>query len=411
MNASREEKRLRFCMVTTFYPPYNFGGDGIFVHQLSNALARRGHSVDVIACKDAYRASGRPDPTGKQTDHPGVTVHFLESPFGFLSPLLTQQTGMPFLKGELKRRLKGGCYDVIHFHNISLIGVTALRYGKAVKLFTTHEHWLICPMHVLWRFDREVCHKKTCIRCTLAGRRPPQFWRYTGLMERSLKAIDAFIAPSQFVKSKHMEAGLEIPMTVLPHFIPASSVTEPRSREAAYFLYAGRLEKIKGVQQLIPVFQKHPEFRLMIAGDGEYREALKAQAGGAPNIEFAGRVERARLAELYRNATATIVSSICYEVFGLVVIESFAAGTPVIVNNLGSLPEVVASSGGGFTYDNEEELLTAIRKLAGDPGLRDEMGARGYEAFHAQWTEEIHLKNYFALIEDIESRKAAGAAH
>ena len=50
---------LRFCMITTFYPPYNCGGDGIFVHQLSNELARRGHQVDVIHCIDAYRLRER----------------------------------------------------------------------------------------------------------------------------------------------------------------------------------------------------------------------------------------------------------------------------------------------------------------------------------------------------------------
>ena len=39
---------LRFCMVATFYPPYHFGGDAIYVHRLANALARRGHTVIVI---------------------------------------------------------------------------------------------------------------------------------------------------------------------------------------------------------------------------------------------------------------------------------------------------------------------------------------------------------------------------
>ena len=45
---------MRFCMVTTFYPPYAFGGDGVFVQQLSNELAKRGHQVEVIHCRDAY---------------------------------------------------------------------------------------------------------------------------------------------------------------------------------------------------------------------------------------------------------------------------------------------------------------------------------------------------------------------
>lgn len=54
---------LRFCMITTFYPPYNFGGDGIFVQQLSQELARRGHHVEVVHCADAYRLlAGRARP-------------------------------------------------------------------------------------------------------------------------------------------------------------------------------------------------------------------------------------------------------------------------------------------------------------------------------------------------------------
>lgn len=45
---------LRVCMLTTFYPPYNFGGDGIGVQRLSRALARRGHRVTVVHDADAY---------------------------------------------------------------------------------------------------------------------------------------------------------------------------------------------------------------------------------------------------------------------------------------------------------------------------------------------------------------------
>jgi hypothetical protein len=46
---------LRFAMVTTFYPPFNFGGDGIAVQRLSRALVQRGHEVTVIHDVDAYR--------------------------------------------------------------------------------------------------------------------------------------------------------------------------------------------------------------------------------------------------------------------------------------------------------------------------------------------------------------------
>ena len=133
-------------MVSTFYPPYNFGGDGMHIYRLSNELARRGHSVDVFHCEDAFLLLNKDKPTADFPNHPQVKVHGLKSRAGFLSPLLTQQTGVPFFKNELKNALETNDYDVIHYHNMSLIGITALSYGSAIKLYTTHEHWLICPM-------------------------------------------------------------------------------------------------------------------------------------------------------------------------------------------------------------------------------------------------------------------------
>ena len=98
------DRRLRFCMITSFYPPYNFGGDGIYVQRLSNELARRGHLVDVIHCVDTYR-SAAPMPSKGYVDHPNVTVHGLKSPFGMLSPLFTHQTGFPLLKSRRIRAI------------------------------------------------------------------------------------------------------------------------------------------------------------------------------------------------------------------------------------------------------------------------------------------------------------------
>src|SRR2546422_7493903 len=103
-------------MTTPFSPPYNFGGDGVLVHRVSNELARRGHLVEVIHCTDAYRLAAAP-PEEPYRDHPGVTVHGLKSRWGRLSPLLTQQTGSPLLKGKRIRRILETGFDVIHYHN------------------------------------------------------------------------------------------------------------------------------------------------------------------------------------------------------------------------------------------------------------------------------------------------------
>src|SRR5688572_22283430 len=90
---------LRFCMLTTFYPPHAFGGDAIGIQRLSRALVRRGHHVTVVHDADAYNAlhKGRePDVPDDDVDE-GVEVIRLKSGYGVLSPLLTQQFGRPVI--------------------------------------------------------------------------------------------------------------------------------------------------------------------------------------------------------------------------------------------------------------------------------------------------------------------------
>ena len=72
---------MRFCMVTTFYPPYHFGGDAIFVQSLARALVAQGHHVEVVHCEDAHRLRSREQPAA-QVEQDGVVVHRLRSRYG-----------------------------------------------------------------------------------------------------------------------------------------------------------------------------------------------------------------------------------------------------------------------------------------------------------------------------------------
>src|SRR5262249_36582435 len=149
----RPPGKLRFCIASTFYPPYNFGGDGIYAHRLANGLARRGHLVTVIHSPTAYEMLNGGAPAGGCGDHWNVTVRPLHTPLGKLGLLAVQQTGRPCLQGpQLRRWLNDDEFDVIHYNNVSLLGGPhAFRYGHGLKLCTLIEHWLVCPMHVLWK--------------------------------------------------------------------------------------------------------------------------------------------------------------------------------------------------------------------------------------------------------------------
>lgn len=397
-------------MITTFYPPYHFGGDGVYVEQLSNELAARGHHVTVIYDKDAYRLLARREPQAQITEHPNLSLHGLESRAGWLSPLVTQQTGIPFFHRQELRSILAQGFDVIHYHNISLVGgPQILEYGNALKLYTLHEFWLVCPMHILFRDNQEVCDKPHCMSCTLHYRRPPQWWRYTNVITDTVRNVDMFLAPSCFSVQAHRERGFAAPMMHLPNFAQQAQPT-PLSRELAtyldlpYFMYAGRLEKLKGVHTLLPHFCRESGTRLLIVGRGSFENELRALAGDNLNIVFLGPRERGEVQTLMQQAIALLVPSLCYEMFPLVMIEAFQQGTPVIARDIGSLPEIIRSSGGGIIYQSERELDSALLQLR-DRTQRQKFGAQGSEAYQREYTPEVHLARYLELIENLRHRK------
>lgn len=402
---------LRFCFLTTFYPPFSFGGDAIAVRRLARGLARAGHHVTIVHDGDAFRAlSPSPPPRAPDVEPEGIEVIRLESAFGALSLLLTQQFGRPLVHGRrIAALLRDGAFDVIHFHNISLVGGPGLlRYGDGVKLYTAHEHWLVCPTHVLWRHRRELCDGRECIRCQLAYRRPPQLWRHTGLLERELRHVDLFLAMSEFSRRKHEEFGFPRPMSVLPAFLDdiPSGPTDPTARPhpRPYFLFVGRLEQIKGVEDLLPHFAGDGPADLLIVGDGPDAAPLRAMASAMPRVRFVGPVPNDATAPFFAHALALLVPSRCFETFGIVLLEAFRQGTPVIARRIGPFPELVRASGGGALFGSAAELQRALAEFVEDGALRQRSGAAGRAAFERSWTETVVIPEYLRLV------RAAAAA-
>ncbi|MBK7925264.1 MAG: glycosyltransferase family 4 protein [Gemmatimonadetes bacterium] len=405
---------LRFAFLTTFYPPHNFGGDGIGIQRLARGLVRAGHHVTVIHDVDAYNSLRQGAEPEAPPEPAGLEVIRLRSGLGTLSPLLTQQLGRPVVNGpRIARILDEGKFDVINFHNVSLIGGPGLfKYGRGLKLYMAHEHWLVCPSHVLWRHNRELCTGRQCFRCQVSYRRPPQLWRWTGYLERELRHVDAFIAMSEFSRRKHQEFGFPREMEVLPYFLPDPEAGGARVGGASphprpYFLFVGRLEKIKGLDDVIPVFRDFPDADLVIAGDGEYAATLRGMAEGLPNVRFLGRVAPEALRRYYEHAIALVVPSVCFETFGIILIEAFKQGTPVIARRIGPFPEIAATSGGAALFATPEELRSILVRLQAEPAERDVLARAASDGFLAHWTERAVIPRYLAIVRRAAERKAA----
>jgi glycosyltransferase involved in cell wall biosynthesis len=408
--------RLRFCMITTFYPPYNFGGDGIGIERLSAALVRRGHEVTVIHDIDAFNLlHDGPEPAPALASD-GVEVIGLRSGLRSLSPLLTQQTGRPIVQAGRIREVLNRGFDVTMFHNVSLIGGPGiLNAGRGITLYEAHEHWLVCASHVLWRHGRELCTGRQCVRCAIHHRRPPQIWRHTGFLERQLAGVDAFIAKSEFSRAKHHEFGFGRDMEVIPYFLPdadspAGAEIHASPHPRPYFLFVGRLEQIKGLDDVIPVFAGEEGPDLLIVGDGSYASTLRQLAAGLPRVRFTGRLSQAELKALYRHALALVVPSVCYETFGIILIEAFRHGTPVVARRIGPFPEIVEACGGGLLFDGPADLRLALQQLERSDERRSALGMAAFGGFQRFWSETAVVPRYLELIERLRVRRRTNSA-
>jgi len=345
-----------------------------------------------------------------------VTVVTLRTRLPYVSTMLTQQTGRPILNGaRIRELLDQGGFDAITFNNVSLIGGPGvLSYARhAAKLYLAHEHWLVCPTHVLWRHGRERCDGRECLRCQLRHHRPPQLWRYTGLLERQIAEVDTFVAMSEFSRAKHREFGFPREMEVLPCFLPDpdsgperhdANVASPHPRP--YFLYVGRLETIKGVDDLVRASARYRDADLLVIGDGTREGALRDLARDNPRVHFLGRLPWDRLGPYYRHAIALIAPSTCFETFGLILIEAFSHSTPVIARRLGPFPEIVSQSGGGALFDTPDDLLGAMGTLQRDPEQRRRMGIAGFNGYRARWCESVVIPRYLEMVDRAQQAHA-----
>ena len=399
----RKASTLRICMLTTFYPPYSFGGDAMGVQRLAEALIRRGFEVTVVHEIDAYLMKAKAEPTEAPPSE-GVKVIGLRSSLGVLSCLLTHQFGAPVVHGSrLRQLLKPDAFDIIWFNNVSLVGGPGLlTYGDGLKVYEAHEHWLVCPTHVLWRHGRELCDERQCLRCSINYRVPPQIWRYTNQLDRNLKHIDAFIAKSEFSRDKHREFGFPREMEVVPYFLPDNAAEterfEPAPNNRPFFLFVGRLEKIKGLDDVIPLFADYKDADLLVIGDGDYRAELSRIGEGIDNVKFLGRMAPDELSRYYHSAIALIVPSVCYETFGIILIESFRKGTPVIARRIGPFVEIVERCEGGILFSSERELIDAMKRMQQSVESRDKMAESARMGFEKNWSEEAVLCRYFETL-------------
>jgi glycosyltransferase involved in cell wall biosynthesis len=96
---------------------------------------------------------------------------------------------------------------------------------------------------------------------------------------------------------------------------------------------------------------------------------------------------------------------VCYETFGIILIESFRQGTPVLARRVGPLPEIVERSGGGLLFGDAGELTQAMRSIQQDAVLRARLATAARASFTEHWSEPVVVRQYLDLVERIARTK------
>ncbi|WP_458688525.1 glycosyltransferase family 4 protein [Nocardia tengchongensis] len=183
-----------------------------------------------------------------------------------------------------------------------------------------------------------------------------------------------------------------------------------RTGDSGIVLCVRRLEKRMGIDVLIRAWRnvasRHPDARLVIVGTGTAEAELRGLAttlfGDEPRspIRFTGTVPDAELTDLYARADLTVVPSLALEGFGLIALESLAAGRPPIVSDCGGLPDSVRDLDASLLVPPGDVEALAARLVAALDGVRpDAKQCRAHaETFSWEVAARRHRDLYTELL-------------
>lgn len=286
---------------------------------------------------------------------------------------------------EVKKIIRENHIDVVHVHNTLMMVSPSVFYAafdcKVPVVQTLHNFRMLCPAGSYFRGDRicEECSEKG-LQCSLKYGCYRNSKAQTFVSAAILKIHRMlgtyrkvnFICLTEFNKEKlsKLNKGAKkiIDMDkvyIKPNFTFQETAPEEPHTELDYFLFVGRVEALKGIDVVVKAFEKLPDQRLVVAGDGPMMDEMKTyiREHHIENIEFAGYLNKTQVQEKYRGARAVIMASQCYEAFAMTIAEAYSNAVPVIAGNVGNLAKMVEDNKTGikFVYDSPDDLADKIR--------------------------------------------------
>ena len=394
---------------------YSAGGTETVMRQTADLLRKHGHDVSFFGMQDDRNMMGAPG------EH--LVSNLDLSSRGAARFKRWLSAGRILYSREAAQKLDNLLHespvDVAHLHNIyhqlspSILGV--LRRHGVPAVLTLHDYKLICPNYTL-NTRGAVCERckggryyQAVVQGCVKGSRVNGLICATeayahGRTHVYENGIDTFIAPSRFMQQKMREFGAGAGrITYVPNFIDANEY-EPNFESAPYFVFAGRLERVKGVSTLLnatAASQAASQYELRIAGEGSCRNDHEQLARflKASNVRFLGHLPRDDLRTLIRDALFVVVPSEWYENAPMSVLEAYACGKPVIGARIGGIPELIEDGSTGLLFEpgNAGSLQRAIDFLCARPALAAEMGRNARRLVEEAYGPQLHYERLMSV--------------
>jgi glycosyltransferase involved in cell wall biosynthesis len=404
---------LKLVIISSLYGVKG-GGSGIITFHLAHGLKDRGHRVSVLTLGINHRYS--------VADQNGIRVYQLK-PFNLYrleekdtrplwQRMLWQTLDIYNLHAArlLREFLREESPDIVHIHKMR--GFSGSVWSVASRLFpgkviqTCHDYESMSPDGLLRGVvGRMALEKKWPVR------------GYQSIRARLSHGVSMMTAPSQFTLRRITDSGL-FPTARRRVIANTHGWSEQElqsiqadkdtfSSHAIRFLFLGRLETEKGICELCEAFRRafgvEQNIELVIAGWGTLESQLHQRYGGHPGIRFLGKVDGESKTEALRNATVVVVPSLVEEVFGIVTIEAYAFGKPVIASNVGGLPELVRQDETGWlvepgNVDALAQRMLSVTKIA--PSALAKM-SQACKEYSYQFSMEKITAEYLELYEQL----------
>ncbi len=393
-------EKYRILQVHNFYQIP--GGEDVVVRNEKKLLEEHGHEVF-----EYYRSNEEIKKGGK--------LKKILLPFTAVFSLKTYR--------EVTKLIREKKIDIVHVHNTLTMVSPSVFYAafhcKVPVVQTLHNFRMLCPAGSFFR-DNRICEEcvEQGMKCAVKHKCYRNSTAQTIVSAMILKIHRAlgtyrkvnFICLTEFNRQKILESlrGKNVidekHLYIKPNFTFAEGVTpDDETEKEDYFLFAGRIESLKGIDIAVRAFEQLPDEKLYVAGTGPMMNEMKEYVAShqMKNVEFLGFLQKKEMKEKFYHAKAVIMSSQCYEAFAMTIAEAYSYGVPVVAGRVGNMDGMVKEgiTGVKFTYNSSDDLAEKIREF--DRLNLSELKENARNFYETRLRPEDNYQKLLKIYEDI----------